>query len=328
MTTREPSEARLIAKLLGRRLAIGVVMMIVVSLLVFTLTQALPGDIVRQVLGQTATPGQITRLRAELGLDKPLVVQYLHWLGGMVSGDFGSSLASHTPVADLLASRIQNTATLVAITIVITVPLAVALGVLSARRPGGVADHLVSASAQLVLSLPEFVVGIIFILLFATNVTKVLPPTSVLDSRLTAIAQPQLLILPVLTLVVTASPYLIESVKTAMRDELVSEHVRWARLSGIGENRVIVHFGLRNALPSSIQVAAMTVAYLLGGTVAIETVFSFPGLGAELVDAVAARDIPVVQAIVMIVGAASLVGYILADLAVILLTPRVRTAVA
>lgn len=310
------------------RLLVGVLMLATVSLVVFVLTQALPGDVARQVLGQTATAEQIARVRAELGLDRPLPEQYLSWLGGLLHGDLGTSLTSGTPVAELISARLQASAVLVVVTVVLLVPLAVGLGTWAARRAGGVVDHAVSAAVHVVLALPEFVVGILLVVLLATNVWQVLPPTSVPPSGSAVWQHPALLVLPVLTLVVTAAPYLTESVRTTMRDELASEHVRWARLSGIGERRLVRRYALPSALPPAIQVSAMTVTYLIGGTVAVETVFAYPGLGSAIVSAVANRDIPVVQGIAMIVATASLCVYVLADVLGVLLTPRLRTRTA
>lgn len=315
---------RPVARMVLRRAGSAVVMLLVVSLVVFFLTQALPGDVVRQILGQSATAEQVARLRGELGLDRPLAQQYLHWLGGLLRGDLGTSLTSGTPVTELIASRAAATAVLVAVTAAILLPAALALGTLAARRPGGVVDHVVSGTVTVVLALPEFVVGVLLVLLLATTVLRVLPPTSVVAGGAHVWDDPRLLVLPVLTLVITAAPYLVESVKTAMRDELTSDHVRWARLSGVPEGRVVLRHALRNALGPSLQVAAMTLTYLLGGTVAVEVVFAYPGLGSALVNAVAARDVTVVQGVVMVVATVSLLVYLLVDLLGALLSPRTR----
>lgn len=314
--------------MIGRRLLVGVAMLLTVSLVVFVLTQALPGDVARQILGQTATDTQVARLRAQLGLDRSAPEQYLSWLGGLLRGDLGTSLTSGTSVTSLIAGRAGATGVLVLVTAVLMIPLAFALGTWAARRPGGAVDHVVSGTVHVVLALPEFVVAIALVVLLATNVWRVLPPTSVPPAGSDVWQRPELLVLPVLTLVITAAPYLTESVKTTMRDELASEHVRWARLSGVPERRVVLRHALRSAVAPSVQVSAMTVTYLIGGTVAVETVFAYPGLGSALVSAVANRDIPVVQGIAMMVATASLLVYVLADVIGVLLTPRLRTRVA
>lgn len=300
-------------------------MLLIVSFVVFFCTQALPGDIARQILGQNATADQLAALREQLGLNRPLIVQYLAWLWGIVRLDFGTSLASGTPVAELLAARAQNTSAVVSISLVIVIPLAMLLGTLAARRPGGVVDHVVSGAVHAILALPEFVVGIAVIALLATNVFRVLPPASILDPRYSVWSQPELLVLPIVTMVLIALPHLTESVKTLMRDELASEHVRWARLSGIPEARILGRHAFPAVLAPSLQVSAATVNYLLGGTVAVETVFSFPGIGTALVAAVQNRDIVVVQAIAMSIAAVLLVAFLIADVVGMLTTPKLRT---
>jgi peptide/nickel transport system permease protein len=327
MTTREKvatSDSGLITRMILRRIAIGIGMLAVVSLLVFFATQALPGDIARQLLGQTATPEQLARIRSELGLDRPAIVQYLDWVSGLVTGDLGDSLASGTPVTELLAVRVSNTAALVAISAAITLPLGVLLGTLAARRSGSWQDVSISSLMQGILALPEFVVGIVLVAVFA-GLFGLFPPTSPLDPRDPALAQGDLLVLPVATMVLIATPHLTESVKTLVRDQLAGDHVRWARLSGIHESRILGRYALRNAAGPSAQVGGVTINYLLGGTVAVEAVYSFPGIGSALVAAVAGRDIVVVQAIAMGVATVLVVTFLLADLIGILTDPRLRS---
>lgn len=320
-TVHSPSLAGMIA----RRVGIGAVMLLIVSFIVFVCTQALPGDIARQVLGQNATAEQLANLREQLGLTRPLIVQYLDWLWGALRGDFGTSIGSGMPVSELLAVRVQNSLAIVAVSLAIVLPLAVLLGTLAARRPGGAVDHVVSGAMHGILSLPEFVVGILVIALLATNVVRLFPPASILDPRESVWAQPELLVLPVITMVLIALPHLTEAVKTLMRDELASEHVRWARLSGIRESRILERFAFPNTVPPTLQVAAVTVNYLLGGTVAVETVFSFPGIGSALVNAVANRDIVTVQAVAILIAAVLLVAFVVADILGMLANPRLRT---
>lgn len=312
------------ARLVIRRVLTGVVMLVMVSIVVFVATQALPGDVVRVILGQTATAEQVARMRAELGLDLPLWEQYLRWAGGLVSGDLGTSLASGTPVAELLRVRAANTATVVGIALVITLPLGLGLGLLAARRAGGWLDHGISGAVQMILSLPEFVVGIVLVVLLGGGWLKLLPPTSPLDPRLAAWQQPRLLILPVATMVLIALPHLVETTKSLLREELVTEYVRWARLSGLAERRILTRYALPNTWGPVAQVGGVTVNYLLGGVVAVETVFAFPGLGSELVSAVAARDIVVVQVIAMGIATVLLVSFLIADLIGLLTDPKLK----
>lgn len=309
-------------RLVITRMLTGLAMLVMVSIVVFVATQALPGDVARVILGQTATAEQLARIRAELGLDLPLWQQYLNWVGGLVSGNLGTSLASSAPVADLLRVRAMNTMTVVLIALIITIPLGLVLGLLAARRSGGPLDHSISGAVQVILSLPEFVVGIVVVLVFAGGWLKLLPPTSPLDPRSGAWQQPRLLILPILTMVLIALPHLTEATKTLLREELASDYVRWARLSGLGDGRILTRYALPNTWGPVAQVAGVTVNYLLGGVVAVETVFAFPGLGSELVSAVASRDIVVVQVIAMGIAVVLLITFLIADLVGLLTNPK------
>ncbi|SCL20000.1 peptide/nickel transport system permease protein [Micromonospora pallida] len=303
----------------------AVAMLFIVSAFVFFFTQALPGDVARSVLGQSATPEQIARINAELGLDQPVWQQYLEWLGGLLRFDLGHSLTSGEPVTTLVGGELLHTTLLVLMTVCIVVPASIALGTAAASRPGGVLDHVISGTVAVVLSIPEFVFGILVVIVLGINVLPVLPPTSIIDPNRPPLGQLDVFVLPVLTLAVTALPYLAESVKSAVREELTRDYATWAELSGVRRRTVVWRMALRNALAPSVQVVALTVTYLVGGTVAVETVFSFPGAGSGLVDAVANRDIPVVQAIAMVVATVSLAVYVIADLASTLLIPRERT---
>lgn len=327
-TTQRPITQRPISKavlaLIGRRAAIGLATLLVVSFVIFFLTQALPGDVARTILGPNATEAQLNSLREELGLNQSVWAQYFDWLSRIVTLDFGNSLSSGTPVSDLLAVRAQNSLTVIGIAVLLTLPLSFLLGVLAARRPGSWADHIISGSCQAILSLPEFVVAVLLIVIFATGAFNWFPPVSILDSRESAWQQPELLVLPIMTMVLIASPHLIESIKTLVREELGSEHIRWARLSGVQERRLLSRYALRNVLAPSLQVTATTIGFLIGGTVAVERAFSFPGIGSALISAVANRDVVVVQAIAMAITAILVIAFIIADIVGTLVTPKLR----
>ncbi len=317
---------RPLTRLLVTRIVFGLGMLWAVSILVFFFTQALPGDVARQILGQNATAEQVARLRLELGLDKTVVEQYATWLWSLLQGDLGMSLASGTSVWDLIRGRVVNSLVLVVITSLITFPLAFYLGTSAARRRGGVTDAIVSGLVLVLLALPGFLIGVLTVVLFATNVFRLLPPTSVIDPARAALLQPSLLVLPVLALVLGCLPYLTQMVRGTMVEALDSEYVTWARLYGVSERRVVWWHALRNVAAPSLQVATSTLVYLVGGIVAVETVFSYPGMGSALVSSVSNRDIPVVQAITMLIAATTLFLYVVADVAGILLTPKVRTS--
>ncbi|MFN8519240.1 MAG: ABC transporter permease [Chloroflexota bacterium] len=310
----------------GRRTLYGVLMLAIVSVAVFFFTQALPGDVARQVLGQTATQQQVDALRERLGLDRPLITQYLDWVHGLGTLDLGTSLTSGKDVVAQLAPRLVASALLVALTVLTLLPVAFLLGTAAALRPNGIIDRLVSAMVLLIIALPGFIIAILLVALFATNVVRWLPPTSIIDSRQPVWEQLDLFALPVLALVLGSLPYMTESIRTTLREELASEHVAWARLSGVPGSRVLLRYAVPNAIAPTLQVAGTTLIYLVGGIVAVETVFAFPGVGASLAAAVANRDIPVVQAITMLLAVVALVIYLGADVLGILLTPRLRTS--
>lgn len=315
----------IVVRKVATRLATGALMLLIVSLIIFLCTQALPGDVARVILGQNATPDQVEALRSTLGLDRPLWEQYFSWLAGMVSGDFGTSLSSGIPVSDMLSARLANSLTVVSIAFCIVVVLAFILGILAARKPNGALDVIISGGSHLILSLPEFVVGIILIVVLSTNVLHLFPPSSVIDSRYPAIAQGELLVLPIVTLVLIGLPHLTESIKTQMREELSSPAVTWARLSGVRERDIILRYALPGTLPPVLQVVAITVGYLLGGSVAVETVFSFPGIGSALVAAVSARDIVTVQDVALFIALIMVCALVIADIVGDLSNAKIKT---
>jgi peptide/nickel transport system permease protein len=214
---------------------------------------------------------------------------------------------------------------LVGITSVVLIPAVLILGMVAARRPGGIVDSVVSGTVLVVMALPEFIIAVLVVVLLASNVFHILPPTSVINPGASLWSQRNLLVLPSLALVIGSLPYLTESVKTVLREELGSEHITWARLSGVPERRLLWRHAMPNAIGPTLQVAGTTLVYLTGGIVAVENVFAFPGIGEALTSAVANRDIPVVQAIAMLLAAVALAVYLLADILHLLLSPRLRT---
>jgi peptide/nickel transport system permease protein len=306
-----------------RRLAIGVGLALAVSVLVFLGTQVLPGDAATAVLGRGATPQSVRILRHQLGLDKPVPVQYLHWLGKFVRGDLGTSLTSHESVAGRIGSRIGDTAALGAVTLALVFPLAMGLGLLAALRRGRLIDHVISHTTLGLIALPEFVTGALLTYLIAIK-AHLLPPVSLVAPGASPFSQPKLLVLPGLTLAFSLLAYNVRMVRAGVGEVLGADYVQSARLNGMRERTVITRFVLRNSLAPSVQVFALTAQWLLGGVVIVETIFQFPGLGQGLVQAVAARDIPTVQAMAMVLAAIYIGLNILADLLVVVLVPKLR----
>lgn len=314
------------SKLILRRLALGVLTLWLISLIVFAAVLALPGDAATAILGREATPARVAALREQLNLDQPVISQYFSWLGDLLTGNLGISAATQQPVGDLLESRVANSAFLVLLASVVAVPLSIALGVWTAMRRDKPVDHVVSTTTLVLAALPEFVIGIVLVLLFATQFLQVFPAVSLLPPGVPAWEDPQVAVLPALTLVLAVVPYISRIMRGSMVEVLESDYVTMARLKGLSERTVIWRHAVPNAIVPAIQVAALQMAWMAGGVVLVEFVFSYPGIGAALVDAVNNRDMPVVQTVVMLAAGFYVVLNLLADLATILVTPRLRTA--
>jgi peptide/nickel transport system permease protein len=314
-----------LARFAIRRIALALVSVVVVSMLVFASTQVLPGDAATAILGRSATEEQKAIYREELGLDKPMVEQYWTWASGALTGDLGRSLASKQPVGDFISARITNSLILALVTMAVLVPVALALGVWAGIRRNSAVDHAVSGISLGLIALPEFVTGTLLIAFLAVYLGW-LPPTSILQQGEAPLTSPQLIVLPVLTLCVTAAAYIIRMVRAGIAEVMNADYIHMARLNGVPERRVIWRHGVRNALAPTVQVLALTAQYLVGGLVVVETVFAYPGIGQGLVQAVVARDIPVVQGIGLLLAALYIGINIVADIIVVLLVPRLRTS--
>jgi peptide/nickel transport system permease protein len=309
-----------------RRTLLGLVTLLLVSVLVFAATQALPGDPARAILGRTATPDSLAALRDQLNLDRPAVEQYLDWLGGVVTGDFGNSLAANEPVTQVLGKRLQNSAVLWLLAALISVPLSIVLGAATARRRDSAFDHSTSIVMLALAALPEFVVAIALVVLFGTTVTQVLPAVSLIPPEDHPWDHMDALVLPLATLTLAVTPYIVRIFRASMVEVLESDYVEMARLKGMNERLVVWRHAAPNAIAPAIQVIALNLAYLAGGIVVVEYVFGYPGIGAALVDAVANRDIPVVQALAILIAAVYVILNLAADVTTILVSPRLRTS--
>jgi peptide/nickel transport system permease protein len=314
-----------IAGFILRRLLLGLLVLFLVSVVVFAATQALPGDPARAILGRTATPASLQALREQLHLNEPLVTQYVNWITGLLHGDLGTSLAARIPVSELLSGRLLNSAFLVLCAGLISIPLSVAIGAYAALRRDRTFDVASSVIALLLAALPEFVVGVTLVVLLATTVAHVLPAISLIAPGTPPWSQPKALILPTLTLIIAVSPYVARIMRASMVEVLESDYVEMARLKGLPESLVIRRHALPNALGPTFQVIAINLAYLAGGVIVVEYVFNYAGIGGALRDAVSNRDLPVVQTLAMLIAALYVVLNLLADIATILVTPRLRT---
>jgi peptide/nickel transport system permease protein len=308
-----------------RRLLMGALVLILVSIVIFLATQALPGDTARAILGRTATPASLAALREQLHLNRPVIVQYLTWAGGLLHGDAGNSMAAQEPVTKLISDRIVNSAFLVLCAGLISIPLSILLGAYAALWRDKAFDVITSLSTLVLAALPEFVVGVTLVVLFATTVTHVLPAVSIIPPGGKPWEQPVAVILPVLTLVIAVTPYVARIMRASMIEVLESDYVEMARLKGLSERIVIQRHALPNALGPTFQVIALNLAYLAGGVIVVEYVFNYAGIGGALRDAVSNRDLPVIQALAMLIAGLYVVLNLLADIATILVTPRLRT---
>lgn len=324
--TARRSDAHPIWQLVRRRTAIGILTLFLVSVVVFAATEVLPGNAAEAVLGRNASPAAVRALTLQLHLSRPVVDQYWTWLSGLLTGKLGHSLANGQAVWSLVAPRLVNSAALVLATGLVGSVVGVLLGAVAALRKDGWFDHVSSVVALAVTSLPDFVVAIGLIILFSTVVWHLLPAVSLLPPGTYAWNSPQLLILPVATLVIVIVPYIMRMMRAAMIEALGSDYVEMARLKGVPEWRIVLLHALPNAIAPTIQVIGLNFLYLAGGIVIVEYVFNFPGIGQELVYAVDDRDIPVLQLIVVVLAAFYVFVNILADVIALMATPRRRIA--
>jgi len=314
-------------KLILIRLGLGLLTLFLVSLVVFAATQALPGDPAQAILGrEAADKARYEALRKQLELDRPLLAQYGGWLGGVVRGDLGSSIVQQgIPVTDLLRERVLNSATLVALAALLSIPLSIVIGAFSAVWRDSKFDSSVNLINLGLAALPEFVIGIALVLLFATAVFSWLPAVSRIDPDVGVGSQLELFVLPAVTLCLAVIPYVSRMLRASAIEVLESEYVMMARLKGLSGRVVLWRHTLPNAIVPTLQVIAINLAWLAGGIVTVEYLFGFPGIGYSLVDAVANRDVPMVQALVLLIAAVYVVLNLTADVLTILINPRLRT---
>ena len=314
---------------LARRLGLAVLTLWLVSILVFVATTAL-GDPVRAILGKdyTANKARVAQLTAQLNLDESFVSRYFHWLGGLLSGDLGTSIANQLPVSKLISSDVVNTLVLVLVSAVVMIPVAFGVAMISANYRGKRPDTVIQTVLLALAGLPEFVIGILLVALFSTTVFHWFPAVTLVPPGGHPWDQPKAMVLPVLTLVLAVAPYVSRIVRSTLLEVLDSDYVELARLKGIPETVVMRKHALLNAVVPGIQVIALQLAWLAGGVVVVETIFNYPGIGLQLVDSVRNHDVPMVQALSMIMATIYVGVNLVADLLSILLTPRARTAIS
>jgi peptide/nickel transport system permease protein len=314
---------------LARRLGLAAFTLWLVSVLVFVATTSL-GDPIRAILGKDygADKARVAELTEQLNLDEGLITRYLHWLTSLLSGDAGTSIANQQSVSSLISDNVVNSLVLVLLSAVIMIPVAFGVAMLSANYRRRRGDTIIQTILLTLAGLPDFVVGILLVALFSTTVFNVLPAVTISSPGVRPWSEPDTMILPIATLVLSVAPYVSRIVRSTLIEVLDSDYVELARLKGIPERVVMRKHALLNAVVPGIQVIALQLAYLAGGIVFVETLFNYPGVGAQLVDSVRNHDVPMVQALSMVIAAVYVLVNLVADLLSILLTPRARTAIS
>jgi len=312
-----------IVGLVLKRLGLGLVTLFVVSVLIFFAVELLPGDIAQAVLGQGATEETVQAMREQLGLDRPAPIRYVEWLTGALQGDFGVSLISGERVSDAITDRFMNTLFLAAYAAIIAVPFAIILGVIVALLRNSIFDRVANVLTLTSISSPEFFLGYVLILYLAVK-TSYFPAIASLGSDMGFFELLHRTFLPALTLVLVVTAHMMRMTRAAIINLLSSPYIEMARLKGVPPWKVIVHHALPNAWAPIINVVALNLAYLITGVVLVEVVFVYPGIGQLLVDAVAKRDFPIVQACCLIFAATFILLNLAADVGAILTNPRLR----
>ncbi len=311
--------------LIARRVLLSAATLLLVSGFVFFVLEVLPGDVATRILGRDATPESLQLLREQLGLDQPVLTRYLAWLGGLLTGDLGQSLVSSRSVAEILGPRIFNTLALSVYAFLLYLPLTVIPAVIQALNRDRAADQALSVVTLVLLSMPDFLLATILLLIFVLWI-PLLPAISLVDESSSFAEYMSAMTLPALTLAIVMAVYAVRMLRDNLIEVLDSDYVRMAELKGLSRIRVLLRHALPNALVPTLNVTALNLAYLIGGVVVVEKVFSYPGFGTLLVDSLQLRDLPVIEATVMLASLVYVVANLVADLGAILLNPRLRTS--
>jgi peptide/nickel transport system permease protein len=313
-----------ILRLIGGRILLSLLTLLLVSLIIFAAVEVLPGDVATRILGREATAGSLAALRAQLHLEDPAVVRYLRWLGGIARGDFGLALTSARPISVILAPKLFNTLMLALAAFLLYLPLAIIPALIQAIRRDRPVDHGLSVVTLVLLSTPDFLLATILLFIFVMT-AGLLPSMSIVDETSTFTEYLRAIALPALTLAIVMAAYAVRMLRDNLIEVLDSEYVRMAELKGLSRRRVLLRHALPNALIPSLNVTALNVGYVIGGVVVVEKVFSYPGLGSQLVNALQLLDYPLFEATVLIAAGFYIVANMLADIGSILLNPRLRS---
>jgi peptide/nickel transport system permease protein len=297
--------------------------MFAVSALVFVLINALPGNVARTILGSYATDSKVAALEEQLGLNDPLHVRYLDWLQGLLTANLGNSIKYGEPIADLIIPKLFISLQLAAVTMVFVITIGIVLGVVSAIKHNERADSLISMFVYAGVSLPEFVTGLLLVLLLGGPVFSIFPSSGFVSMNESVIGWATHMFLPALTLSIVLMTHVVRQTRSEMVEALNSEYVDAARLKGLGERKVVIKHALRNSLLPTITVIALNFGYLMGGLVIVEELFAYPGIGRLVVGAIRNRDLPLVQAAVLVIAFTYMFGNFVVDILYTRLDPQI-----
>ncbi|CAN7701893.1 ABC transporter permease [Pararhizobium sp. LjRoot238] len=312
-----------VMSLVMSRLLIALVTLVIVSFAVFFATTMLPGDTATILLGQAATPEAVEGLRKAMHLDEPAIFRFMRWFAGLLAGDLGTSYANDMPIAELIGGRFINSLKLAGVTALFSVPIALTLGITAAMMRGSLYDRIVTILTIGVISVPEFMVATSAVLLFAVYL-KWLPALSFANEVHSFTDLLRVYAMPVITLTFVVSAQMIRMTRAAVVETLNTPYVEMALLKGASRRRIVLKHALPNALGPIVNAVALSLSYLLGGVIIVETIFNYPGIAKLMVDAVATRDLPLIQSCAMIFCLGYLVLITLADIIAILSNPRLR----
>jgi peptide/nickel transport system permease protein len=312
-----------ILKLIAQRIALGILLLLAISVLIFAGTQILPGDVAQAILGQSATPESLANLREQLGLNAPAYVRYFHWLGGVLTGDLGTAMSSGQDIATSIKGRLWNTLFLAFWAAIVAVPLAIILGLIAVRYRNGWVDKLISGLALASTSFPEFFIGYVLVYFFAVK-WQIFPGISTVYDGMPFLERMQAIALPATALTLVVLAHMMRMTRAAILNVMQSAYVETAELKGLSAFNVIRKHAFPNAIAPIINVVMLNLAYLIVGVVVVEVIFVYPGMGQYLVDHVTKRDVPVVQAVGLIFAAVYISLNIIADIAAIVANPRLR----
>jgi len=313
------------ASMITRRIFLAFVTLFLISLIVFMGVEALPGDTATAYLGQSATPESLAALREEFGLNAPVHERYLAWLGGFLQGDLGDSLSKKKPVTELIGNRFRNTVVLASAAALVGIPLAIVLGVIAGLTRDKWPDVFVSTTSIVGMTLPGFVTATLLIYFFAIRL-EWFPAITLVPTDVPVVELLPNIVLPIITLTLIMVAHILRLVRTNMIDVLTSDYVQMAKLKGVPHWSIVFKHALPNAMLPTINVVALTLAWLLGGVAIIETVFNYPGIGQLMITAITDRDFALVQGIAIILAVIYIALNLIADVLSMILNPKLRTA--